>query len=137
MINNLLEDELYSELIHEPEVEHFSGFIYNKEFTDYLCSSSKNGYINIWDLHHRNLFSVINTNGCKLAHIIEWNKKYIIVADFNNKSFKIIDMDNNEIYNINPKHKDELACVKKINHPKYGESLLTAGLDQTIKIWGI
>ena len=137
MINNLLEDELYSDLIHEPEVEHFSGFIYNKEFTDYLCSSSKNGYINIWDLHHRNLFSVINTNGCKLAHIIEWNKKYIIVADYDNRSFKIIDIDNNSIYNMGTEHKKNLCCVKKINHPKYGESLLTAGLDQTIKIWGI
>ena len=37
----------------------------------------------------------------KLAHIIEWNRKYIIVADYNNKLFKIIDLDNNSIYNIN------------------------------------
>ena len=95
---------------------------------------------------------VVNTNGCELAHIIEWNKKYIIVADFNNKSFKIIDIDNNSIYNINPEHlkelacsiyninpehKDKLACVKKINHPKYGESLLSAAEDKTIKLWTI
>ena len=69
--------------------------------------------------------------------LIEWNKKYIIVADYNNKSFKIIDTDNNSIYNIDTEHKKALCCVKKINHPKYGESLLTAAIDQTIKIWGI
>ena len=39
--------------------------------------------------------------GSCLAHIIKWDKKYIIVADFFNKSFKIIDIDNNSIYNIN------------------------------------
>ena len=137
IINNLLEDELYSELSHEPEESHFGGFIYYKDNNDYLCSSSYNGYINIWDLYNKNIFKVINTNGCKLAHIIEWNKKYIIVADYNNKSFKIIDMENDSISNINPEHKGELKCVKKINHPIYGESLLSAGDDKTIKIWMI
>ena len=43
IINNLLEDELYSELMPEPEDHHASGFIYNKDNNDYLCSSSQNG----------------------------------------------------------------------------------------------
>ena len=137
IINNLLEDELYSELIHEPEHDHFSGFIYYKDNNDYLCSSSTNGYINIWDLFNKNIFKVINTNGCYLAHIIDWNKKYIIVSDYNNKSFKIIDIDNGSISNINPEHKKKMACIKKINHPTYGESLLSAGDDNIIKLWTI
>ena len=115
IINNLLEDELYSELRHENEESYYSGCIYNKDNNDYLCTSSYNGYINIWDLYNQNIFKVINTNGCKLAHIIEWNKKYIIVADINNKSFKIIGIDDGSIFNINPEHKKEMACVKKIN----------------------
>ena len=72
-----------------------------------------------------------------MAHIIEWNKKYIIVADYKNKTFKIIDIENNLINNINPVHKDKLVCIKKINHPIYGESLLSAGYDNTIKLWVI
>ena len=79
----------------------------------------------------------MNTNGCKLVHIIEWNKKYIIVADYNNKAFKIIDIENNLINNINPEHKAELISIKKINHPIYGESLLSAGDDKIIKLWTI
>ena len=137
IINNLLEDELYSELINQPEADHYSGFIYYKDNNDYLCSSSENGYINIWDLYNKTIFKVINTNGCVLAHIIEWNKKYIIVADFNNKKFKIIDIENNSINDIVPEHKDKLICIKKINHPIYGESLLSAGKDKTIKLWVI
>ena len=102
-----------------------------------MCFSSSNGYINIWDLYNKKIYKTINTDGCKLAHIIEWNKKYIIVADYNNKSFKIIDIDNDSINNINTEHKDALACVKKINHPIYGESLLSAAQDNTIKLWMI
>ena len=40
---------------------------------------------------YKKIFKIINTNKYILAHIIEWNNKYIIVADVNNKSFKIID----------------------------------------------
>ena len=36
---------------------------------------------------------------------------------------------------IFPEHKDELVCIKKINHPIYGESLLSAGEDKAIKLW--
>ena len=72
-----------------------------------------------------------------MAHIIEWNKKYIIVADVNNKSFKIINIDDGAIYNINTEHKKELTSIKKVNHPIYGESLLTAAQDKTIKLWTI
>ena len=64
IISNLLEDELYSELINQPEDNHLSGFIYCKDNNDYLCSSCSNGYINIWDLYNKTIFKVINTNGC-------------------------------------------------------------------------
>ena len=137
IINSLLEDELYAELSNEPENNHFSGCLYTKNDNDYLLSSSSNGYINIWDLYNKKIYKTINTNGCELAHIIEWNKKYIIVADYNNKSFKIINIDDGSIYNINTEHKDKLKCIKKVNHPIYGESLLTAANDKTIKLWTI
>ena len=137
LINDLLEDELYSELINKPEDKHYSGFIYNQDNKDYLCSSSINGYINIWDLYDKKIYKTINTNGCKLAHIINWNRKYIIVSDVNNKLFKIIDIENNSIYDIKKNHLCSLFCIKKINHPIYGESLLSAGRDNTIKFWAI
>ena len=56
-----------------------SGFIYEKENKDYLCSSSGNGYINIWDLYNKRIFKVINTNKCYLAHIIEWNNNILLL----------------------------------------------------------
>ena len=136
IINNLIEEELYSELKKEPEADHFSGFIYNKNDNNYLCSSSRNGYINIWDLYNKKIFKVINTNKCGLFNIIEWNNKYIIVADYDNKSFKIIDLEENKVIcDIKGQHTDRLVCIKKIYHPIYGESLLSAANDNTIKLW--
>ena len=136
IINNLIEDELYSELKQEPEGSHLSGFIYEKENNDYLCSSSYNGYINLWDLYNKKINNVINTNKCELAHIIEWNNKYIIVVDYNINSFKIIDLEENKIIcEINGQHTDKVVCIKKIYHSLYGESLLSAANDNTIKLW--
>ena len=115
-----------------------SGFIYNKDNNDYLCSSSFNGYINIWDLYNKKIYKIINTNNSNLAHIIKWNNKYIIVADYNNKTLKIIDLEEKKIISdINGEHTDNVVCIKKIYHPVYGESLLSAGNDNTIKLWTI
>ena len=138
LINAVLDDELYCELIQEPEDNHLSGFIYNSDNIDYLCSSSYNGYINLWDLFNKSIYKVINTNDCVLSNIIPWNNQYFIVADYDNKSFKIVDIEKEQIVkDISGQHTDKVPCVKKIYHPLYGESLLTAGQDNTIKLWSL
>ena len=138
LISSVLDDELYCELIQEPEDNHLSGFIYNIDNIDYLCSSSYNGYINLWDLFNKSISKVINTNDCVLSNIIQWNNQYFIVADYDNKSFKIVDIEKETIVkDITGQHTDKVPCVKKIYHPLYGESLLTAGQDNTIKLWSL
>ena len=137
-INNLLEDEIYAILVQEPEENHFCGFIEHREKTDLLYSSSNNGYINVWDLYKKELYNVIDTGEYLLCYMIQWNEKFIIVADCNNKSFKIVDIEKNEVVkNIGGQHKKEVICVKKFIHPLFGESLLTADCDKTIKLWTI
>ena len=135
IINNLLEDELYSELSYEPEANHFGGFIFSKDKKDLLCTSSSIGFINIWDLYDKKLINAINTNECQLANIIKWNERYFIASDRKNKSIKIIDTENKNIHDIKTNHSDELICVKKMNHPTLGESLLSASRDSKIKLW--
>ena len=138
-INNLLEDELYAELTQEQKLSHYSGFIYEiDENKCYLFNSSKNGFINVWNLYKKNLVHNINVNGSILCHIIQWDDKYAIVADYNGKSFKIIDIQSYYIVkDINGGHNKEVKTIKKINHPIYGDSLLSAGNDYTIKLWCI
>ena len=141
LISNILTDEVYAELINEPETDHYSGFISYRAYQvnniniDLLFSSSGNGFINIWNLNDKKIFKVISTNGCYLANIILWNDQYLIAADLNNTTFKIIDMENNSISNMKTGHKDKLVCIKKINHPIFGQALLSSSCDCTIKLW--
>ena len=107
--------------------DYFSGFIYTKNDIDYLCSSTSNGLIIIWNLYDKKLFNFIEINNSSFYHIISWNARYSIVADYNNNSFKIIDLESKKVIS-NIKHKNiPFRCVKKVNHPIYGESLLAAG----------
>ena len=106
--------------------------------TCYKNISEKSIFINIWNLSFKFLFKIINTNKGWLMHIIEWNNKYIIVTDLNNNLIKIIDLDKNEVINdIQAKHNKGVKPIKKIYHPVYGECLLSAGRDKTIKLWKI
>ena len=138
IINNLLEDEVYTQFINEPEDNQVSGFIYNKDNNDYLCSSSVRGFINIWDLFNKTIYKTINTNidtkNYILYHIIQWNSKYAIVAT-QNKSFKIVDLENEKVVSEVKAHYDEVICVKKVYHPTFGESLITSSRDKKIKLW--
>ena len=49
--------------------------------------------------------------------------------------FKIIDMENNSISDMKTNHKNKLICIKKINHPIFGQALLSSSFDGTIKLW--
>ena len=71
-------------------------------------------------------------------YIIQWNEKYIIVADKNNKSFKIIDIESNKIITeVKAFNMSYVKSVKKIKHPIYGESLFVADGKGTIKLWSM
>ena len=140
IINGLIDDKYY-ELIKQNEYRFFSGFIYNKNNIDYLCTSSYNGYINIWDLYDKKIFKTIrisnNIYKSYLFQIIQWNDKYIIAVDGFN-SFKIIDLDINKVISeFGEKDTKNIKSIKKIYHPIYAESLLTYDKDGTIKLWSI
>ena len=135
-ISSLLENEIYSTFITENEGIHYDGLIYNKNDKDYLCVSSFNGYLDIQDLYDKILYKSIYIQNCKLNKIIKWNDKYIIITDYENNSFKIIDIENNKaISSINCLHTENILCIKKIYHPIYGESILYSGNDSIIRLF--
>ena len=134
-INNLLTEENYAELISPPESSHFGGFIYNN---NYLCCSSENGYIRIWDLVNKSIFKTIEMKGSCYFEILSWNEKYIISANYKNNSFDIFDIEKGELYKqVKTSHSSGVRAVKKIFHSTYGECLITSGHDSFIKLWSI
>ena len=136
ILNDFYDNNFGLELkIKNMDEDYFSGFIYTKNDIDYLCSSTSNGLIIIWNLYDKKLFNFIEINNSSFYHIISWNARYSIVADYNNNSFKIIDLESKKVIS-NIKHKNiPFRCVKKVNHPIYGESLLAAGYFIWKAIW--
>ena len=75
-------------------------------------------------------------SGNYLHQIIQWNDKYAVIADVSGCSFKVIYYEEKKyICNIGGQHSAYVIGVKKIYHPIYGESLLSAAYDSTIKLW--
>ena len=104
---------------------------------NYLCTSSDNGYVDIWELENGLLIQSIGTNSrCKFYEICPWSNKYIIVADSNNNSFCVIDVKDGKIISeIGGQHEDCIIGVKTILHPIYGEALLSNDDEGKIKLW--
>lgn len=140
IINNIFTNKFYGRLYQEPECGHYSGFIFTKKNIDFLCHSSENGLIRIWDLDHLLLVKNLDTTGAVLLHIMQWSSNYLITADRNSKSIIIVELKNFKIVNtINGDHKGALTCVKKFKDKELGECLLSGGgpKDNQIILWQI
>ena len=136
-IININKNELYSELNTENESYHYCGLIYNNNDKDYLCHTSYDGFIYIWDLIDKKLFNTIDTNSCSLDYIIQWNTKYFIIADDLNNAFLIINIEQFKVIeSIGEQHSEGVVCVKKFYDSSLGECLLTGSEDNSIRLWG-
>ena len=128
LLINLLEDNNYYQL---SEKSHQNGLIINKNNIDYLCCYYGNG-IQLWDLYNKKIIKTIKIN--YLNCFIQWNNNYLIGFSADDHAFKIIDLEKGiyETNYINSNNKDNnnnpSRFMKKILHPKYGESLLTDSL---------
>ena len=75
---------------------------------------------------------------CKaqFQNIIQWNQKYAIISGGSTEKILFFDLEKFEIIGlINTNHHSNVNCVKKINHPLYGEALLSSGNDHKIKLY--
>ena len=110
----------------------FSIIIKNeKNNTKIICSCNK-GFIRIWDFHKKKLLNKIKI--CySLLGICLWNNEYLF-AGSNDKTIKLIDLKQEKVIKILNGHNQEVTTIKKVFHPKYGECLITYGIDNII-LW--
>ena len=139
---NITNNKLYCKFITDTGYESYCcGFIYKKNNDDFLIATSDDDYLRIWNLNKKILFNKINAMYCGISYLIRWSDDYFIVADQENHSFKIIDLPQLKIineYKIDYRDKKQnIICIKKLYHPKYGESLLTCGSNNGINLWSI
>ena len=141
-IYDIINNTKYYEFKSDSDYESFCcGLIYKKANDDFLIAASDGDYIRIFDLYKKIKINSIKTEYCGISYIIRWSEKYFILADQENNSFKTIDIEQskiiNDIKNMTKMKEKGIICVKKIYHPKYGESLVTCDGNKEIKLWSI
>ena len=105
--------------------------------TDYLNVLTKSN-ICIYNLENGNFLKAIYIfhNIKSIGRFIQWNDRYIIFI-IDNHLLEILDLKIFKIITV-IKSIDDLCYIKKINHQKYGESLLIAGKDSNcVHLWTI
>ena len=112
---------------------HFSIIINETDNIIKLIESNFEGFIRIWNFHEGHLLTKIKVMNGLIYGICLWSEKYLFVGCVDH-SIKIVDLQNKIIYKTLSKHTKEVATIKKIIHPKYGECLLSFGINNII-LW--
>ena len=109
--------------------------IYENESTNQvqLIDSNMNGFIHIWDFHTAECLKSIPIETA-INVICLWDKQYAISTG-KNKQIKIIDLNEGKVIRSLEVHSKDTLSVQKINLTKYGDCLITHGLDKCLKLW--
>ena len=101
----------------------------------YIISSNFDGYIRIWDFHSNEIIFTIYGGNKGLIGICFWDDTYIF-SGASDQLLRVINLKKRKINKEFSGLKDILCTVQKINHPIYGECLITQGLlNDQIKLW--
>ena len=78
-----------------------------------------------------------------LYSFAKWNDQYLLLNDVQQSRIIVFDMDNEDKNKVEYQIKSKVICpemefdkyIKKVRHPKYGECLLTIGIDWKLKLY--
>jgi WD40 repeat protein len=125
--------DLFKTFKSESVTWHMSAFVHDLYDVPHLYETDGNGHLRIWNINTGNIFKDIHVTGCNLRGLCLWNDTYVIAAS-SDKSFKIFDIEKGSFTSISG-HDNVLCTIEKIEHPNYGECLLTSAIDGKIKLW--
>lgn len=101
-----------------------------------LIDSGHDGFIRFWNFHTSELLRNIYLDTW-LIGICLWNEKYLFVG-CTDHFIRLIDLQKKECVYRYTYHNDRVCSIKAINHPKYGECLLSQGRNKDgIVLWAI
>ena len=128
-------NELYYKYYDNDNRGHFSINVYYDGNIIKLIESCFDGNIRIWNFHYCILLNKIKISNSALFGISLLNDNQLLVG-CEDKTIKLIDLNNGiPIQNLN-NHNKWVVSIKKINHPKYGDLIISQGYDNDqIKIW--
>ena len=125
----------------EKYANNLCGMVYKKNGKDLLITSATRGLIQVIDLESKQLLWSKEYNDVFFYNFVKWNENIILLYDAFQRRIFVLDTntEGNQPYKIISK----VLCpemfydkfIKKVNHPVYGESLLSIGVDWRIKLW--
>jgi hypothetical protein len=126
---------LYKTYKATPQTWHMSALVFELNNIYQLIESDGNGNIRIWDFHQATLLKTIPTSGINLRGICLWNDTYLFSAgsDYNVKLYDL--KSSTTAVKSLTGHSSTVCAVDKINHPTYGECLISHALDGKLKLW--
>ena len=132
---NFKNRQLYKRYIGRPRSYHTSAIFLESKTEIIMIETDGNGYIRFWNFHTAELIRSIFTKPfIILRGMCLWSVKYLIVGASDHQ-IKLIDIKSGKIVNSFKDHIGKVCTVERINSKKYGECLLSQGLDGKIKLW--
>ena len=116
---------------------HRTIIIYENDNIIKLVESCQDGYIRIWNFHSGQLLNKIYVNTKDLIGTYLHYNKYLFVG-CEEGNMKLIELNKGKIIKNfeNKKSSGYVITIKKINHPNYGECLITQSIQSgEIKLW--
>ena len=98
-----------------------------------LFELSNDGKIRIWNFHSGDLINRIEINGKRFCYICLLDNEHIL-AQCDDKTIKEINIKNNLIINNLIIDNEDVKKMKNINHPKYG-NVIISNCQKCFKLW--
>ena len=121
---------------HEMENRiHSSAIINESGNITKLIESCIDGYLRIWNFHECILLKRIKVETGTIKGICLWDDNHILIG-CDDKSIKVVDINNENTIKVLFGHQKIVCCIKTINHDKYGKCIVSKGWgDDVIKLW--
>lgn len=113
------------------------GLVFKNKEKELFVASSTYGMVQVINLETKGTEFSIKLEDVHLYSFTKWNDYYLLLNDCLQKRVIVFDLEND--YQIKSKvlcpemHFDKF--IKKVDHPKYGESILSVGIDFKIKLF--
>ena len=136
---DFVKNDFYNIYLDNNNECHDSVIIYdNNDSKDIkLIESSKDGNVRIFNFNTGERLKKIKAANLYLVGICLWNKDYLFAAS-GDKTIKLIDLNKGNVIKKFEEHKNSVITVKKLDHPIYGECLISQNRENSeIKLWVI
>lgn len=133
----LMENSFYLKFSDNETRSHRSLAVFNSDQNLKLIDSCEDGLIRIYNFYTGKLINKIFTGFTPLRGICIWDKDYFFIG-CKDKTIKLVDTNKGIVIKSIKAHNNTVLTIKKINLPKYGNCLVSQGMNEDcINLWSV